>query len=219
MKDYAIIMLDASGYIVSWNAGAERINGYQAGEIIGKHFSIFYSTESIKSRYPEQEIEQEIEQALAQGRFEDEGWRLRKDGSKFWANVVITPLYDSAGHVYGFSKVTRDITERKQADETLRALNAQLEARVQHRTIELEQANSQLREKQSQLIEVKDEAEAANKAKSAFLANMSHEIRTPLGAILGFSTVTLSSPASPDSKRNLQPSKSSADDQCQCGGR
>jgi len=115
VKDYAIFMLDPKEYIVSWNAGAEGINGYQANEIIGQHFSRFYTTEDIQSDKPNQELQV----AAAEGRIEDEGWRVRKDGSQFWASVVITALQDEAG-LKGFSKVVRDINERKQAEEELR---------------------------------------------------------------------------------------------------
>src|ERR1051325_23801 len=115
-QDYAIFMLDAQGNIASWNAGAERIKGYQAAEIIGKHFSIFYPREAIEARWPERELEM----AAADGRFEDEGWRLRKDGSSFWANVVITAVRDENGSLKGFSKITRDLTERMQKEAQLR---------------------------------------------------------------------------------------------------
>src|SRR5437588_3000181 len=93
VKDYAIFMLEPDGTVASWNAGAERIKGYAPDEIIGRHFSLFYPPEAIAARWPQQELEI----AKQEGRFEDEGWRLRKDGSRFWANVVITVLYDGAG--------------------------------------------------------------------------------------------------------------------------
>jgi PAS domain S-box-containing protein len=114
--DYAIFMLDPNGNVATWNAGAERIKGYKADEIIGRHFSKFYPQDVIDRGWPEHELEV----ATAEGRFEDEGWRLRKDGSRFWANVVITALRDEKGQLRGFSKVTRDLTERKQAEEALR---------------------------------------------------------------------------------------------------
>jgi PAS domain S-box-containing protein len=106
VRDYAIFMLDPDGYISSWNRGAELNKGYAASEIIGKHFSVFYPQEKIEARWPEHELEV----ALREGRFEDEGWRLRKDGTRFWANVVITALRDSHGVHIGFVKVTRDMT-------------------------------------------------------------------------------------------------------------
>jgi PAS domain S-box-containing protein len=112
VQDYAIFRLDPEGRIVSWNAGAERIKRYTASEIIGKHFSIFYSTEDIAAGKPERELEI----ALREGRVEDEGWRVRKDKSLFWANVVITTLRDKQGNVQGFVKITRDMTERRQVE-------------------------------------------------------------------------------------------------------
>ena len=115
-QDYAIFMLDPQGRIASWNTGAERIKGYGATEIIGRHFSIFYPAEARESRWPERELEI----AAAEGRFEDEGWRLRKDGSSFWANVVITALRDEDGDLKGFSKITRDLTERMKKEVQLR---------------------------------------------------------------------------------------------------
>lgn len=116
VRDYAILMLDRDGHVVSWNAGAERIKGYQAGEIIGQHFSRFYSAEDIHSGKPEHELTV----ASTEGRLEDEGWRVRKDGTRFWANVIITAIRDQAGVLRGFSKVTRDVTERKRAEEQFR---------------------------------------------------------------------------------------------------
>ena len=121
--DYAIFMLDPEGRVATWNAGAERIKGYTAEEIVGQHFSRFYPQEAVDRGWPDEELRR----AAAEGRFEDEGWRVRKDGSRFWANVVITALRDEAGRLRGFSKVTRDLTERKQAEEKLPGLAAQLQ--------------------------------------------------------------------------------------------
>ena len=126
VKDYAIFMLDVSGYVASWNQGAERIKGYSADEIIGEHFSKFYSAEDIERGKPEEALRiAEIE-----GRCEFDGWRVRKDGSKFWANVVLTALKDGTERLYGFAKITRDMTERKliqqklQESERLAAMGA-----------------------------------------------------------------------------------------------
>ncbi|MEU9146689.1 PAS domain-containing sensor histidine kinase [Streptomyces sp. NPDC048349] len=113
--DYGIFMLDPGGHVSSWNAGAERIKGYAAADIIGKHFSVFYPPEDIAARKPHMELET----AIIDGRLEDEGWRIRKDGSRFWANVVITPLFDKTGELRGFGKVTRDMTERRAAEQAL----------------------------------------------------------------------------------------------------
>ncbi|MGW6689978.1 PAS domain-containing sensor histidine kinase [Streptomyces sp. NPDC054961] len=113
--DYGIFMLDPDGHVSTWNAGAERIKGYSAADIIGKHFSVFYPPEDIVARKPHLELES----AVADGRLEDEGWRIRKDGTRFWANVVITPLFDETGELRGFGKVTRDMTERRAAEQAL----------------------------------------------------------------------------------------------------
>jgi len=115
VADYAILMLDPEGHIASWNAGAERIKGYKPEEIIGQHFSRFYPTEDVEQGKPAHELKV----ASERGRLEDESWRIRKDGSRFWANVVITPLRDRTGRLLGFGKVTRDVTERKRTEELL----------------------------------------------------------------------------------------------------
>jgi PAS domain S-box-containing protein len=115
VKDYALLMLDQEGVVVSWNEGAERIEGYRAEEIIGQHFSRFYSAEDVGNGKPGFELEE----AKRNGRFENEGWRVRKDGSRFLANVVITALRDETGELRGFGKITRDITERKKYEEDL----------------------------------------------------------------------------------------------------
>ena len=115
VKDYAIVMLDPDGKIISWNPGAERIKGWRRDEIVGKHFSCFYPAEAVERGVPEQELKT----AAAEGRFEDEDWRVRKDGRKFWANVVITALRDPDGSLRGFGKVTRDLSERKLTEERL----------------------------------------------------------------------------------------------------
>ncbi|MCJ7604332.1 MAG: ATP-binding protein [Desulfobulbaceae bacterium] len=116
IKDYAIFMIDPAGRVLSWNEGAERIKGYRADEIVGRHFSCFYPEEDAKKGNPDNELRIADEK----GSFEDEGWRIRKDGSKFWANVVITALRDKTGRLRGFSKVIRDISERRRAEEKLR---------------------------------------------------------------------------------------------------
>lgn len=153
VKDYAIFMLDPTGHITTWNAGAERIKGYTADEIIGKHFSIFYTPEDLEDGKPAKELKI----ATATGVYEEEGWRVRKDGSRFWANVVITAIHKPDGSLAGFAKVTRDLTDRRAAQE--RAIQAAREAAA---------------------------SDEANRTKGAFLAAMSHELRTPLNAIGGY---------------------------------
>jgi PAS domain S-box-containing protein len=155
VRDYAIFMLDPEWRVASWNEGARRLKGYEEHEVLGKHFSVFYPTEDVATG----KIEREVEAVLADGRMEDEGWRVRKDGSRFWANVIITRVTDGDGNLIGFTKVTRDLTERRRADEDLRRLNDDLERRVRERTRELEHAL---------------------KARDEFLSIASHELKTPL---------------------------------------
>src|SRR3954447_19652009 len=114
-QDYAMFLLDPGGIILTCNVGATRINGYLPEEIVGQHFSHFYPVEQVQRRWPERELES----ARQQGRFEDEGWRVRKDGTRFWANVLITPIFQD-GELRTFSKIVRDLTERRQHEETLR---------------------------------------------------------------------------------------------------
>jgi PAS domain S-box-containing protein len=153
VRDYAIFALDHTGHILSWNLGAERLKGYTAAEIIGRHFSTFYLPEEVASGHPERQLRN----AARTGSVEDEGWRVRKDGSRFWANVVITALRNAEGELIGFAKVTRDLTERRNTEQ--RAI-----------------------EDARRVAEV----EAANRAKSEFLTSLSHELRTPLNAIGGY---------------------------------
>jgi PAS domain S-box-containing protein len=123
VQDRAIFMLDPSGLITSWNAGAQKINGYKAKEILGQHFSLFYPREGLVQHKPQRELDA----AAANGRFEGEGWRIRKDGSPFWANVVITAVRDQRGKLIGFSNITRDLSDRKHADDEQRKLASLVE--------------------------------------------------------------------------------------------
>lgn len=129
VKDYAIFALDSTGHIRTWNEGAQRLKGYAASEIIGEHFSRFYPTEDVQRGKPLWELEV----ATLEGRVEDEGWRVRKDGSRFWADVVITATRNQAGQLIGFTKITRDFTERMRAQEALARTNAELAAEVNER--------------------------------------------------------------------------------------
>jgi PAS domain S-box-containing protein len=124
IKDYAIIVLDPGGRVISWNGGAQRIKGYQADEILGQHFSLFYPPEAIAIGKPTTELKV----AKEEGRFEDDGWRVRKDGTRFWANVVVTPLDDDAGRLRGFVKITRDVTEKRKAEQEIVMRSMELEA-------------------------------------------------------------------------------------------
>jgi PAS domain S-box-containing protein len=155
VKDYAIFMLDPNGNVASWNEGARRFKGYEAGEIIGKHFSTFYTQEDKARHHPEYELKV----AREEGRYEEEGWRVRKDGSRFWASVVITRVNDERGNLLGYAKVTRDLSERKINEEKLREANTGLEQRVEERTKDLQKA-----------LRSRDE----------FLSIASHELKTPL---------------------------------------
>ena len=118
VRDYAIFLLDPQGNVASWNPGAERIKGYSAAEIIGKHFSSFYPEDDKLAGKPEYELKVAVEK----GRFEDENWRIRKDGSRFWASVVITRVRNESGKLIGFGKITRDLTERRVAEQRYRLL-------------------------------------------------------------------------------------------------
>ena len=163
VEDYAIFMLDPAGLIVSWNSGAERIKGYTASEIIGRHFRVFYPEDKQLAGHPEYELVQ----ALSEGHFEEEGWRVRKDGSLMWANVLITPVYDERGKHLGFAKVTRDITERRKHQQEREAA-AQSLADL---NVELGRANQVL--------------VATAEQRADFLAVTAHELRTPISVISG----------------------------------
>src|SRR6266568_320753 len=156
VRDYAIFMLDPEGRVSTWNNGAERIKGYKAWEIVGKHLSVFYPEEDLQTRKPWRELEV----AAQEGRFEDEGWRLRKDGSRFWANVIITALKDENGQLYGFGKVTRDFTDRMRSQEALQQANEQLANEVQERTRaerKLYESEQSLRRLSLHLLRTQDE--------------------------------------------------------------
>ena len=160
VEDYAIFLLSADGHVLTWNRGAERTKGYRAEEIIGQHFSVFYTAEERESGRPMKLLGQ----AAVRGRFEDEGWRVRKDGTRFWADVIVTALTDEAGTPYAYAKITRDLTERRASEEHQRQLLAEQRARAA--------------------------AEEALIARDRFLSIASHELKTPV-ASLGLSAESL----------------------------
>ena len=150
VRDYAIFVLDPQGFVLTWNEGARAIKGYTRDEIVGQHFSKFYLPEAVQTGWPTRELEL----AEKEGRFADEGWRVKKDGSSFWASVIITALRNSEGQLSGFAKVTQDLTERKQLEERTQDLNKELRSRVAQfdesqrllelRTLELQRLSAQL---------------------------------------------------------------------------
>jgi PAS domain S-box-containing protein len=172
VKDYAIFMLDPRGHIQSWNTGAARVNGYTAEDILGQHFRIFYTPEAVASRHPEHELEI----AARDGSYQEEGWRVRKDGSQFFASVVITAVRDGEGELMGFAKVTRDVTEWRAAEEARLKAAAELEVRVAERTRELTAVNERLEA-------AYEEAQRAVRMREEVLAVVSHDLRNPLGAV------------------------------------
>jgi PAS domain S-box-containing protein len=155
VADYAIFLLDSDGQVATWNAGAERIKGYTAQEIIGRPYATFFTEEDRDTCKPERLIEQ----ARELGKVEDEGWRVRKDGSRFWADAVLTAVHDAEGHLRGFAKVTCDLTQRKQMEENLKSLLAREQA-------------------------ARAEAECGREQLQQFLGVVAHDLRSPLTSIL-----------------------------------
>jgi PAS domain S-box-containing protein len=172
VRDYAIFALDPRGVVVSWNEGARRIKGYDEAEVLGRHFSIFYTPEEIQAG----KCDFELEEAALTGRFEDEGWRVRKDGSMLWASVVITALRDRNRKLIGFTKITRDLTERRRAEIRLRHAYEELEKKVEDRTRDLSISNASLRDRELEL-------EHAVRVRDEFLSIASHELKTPITTV------------------------------------
>ena len=162
VSEYAIFMLDETGRIKTWNTGAQRMKGYRADEIIGRHFEVFYPAEARDIGHPQRELEI----AVREGRYEEEGWRIRKDGSQFWASVVITALFDHTGHLIGFGKVTRDVTDRRLAAEAR------------------ERAADELREANRHLAAAREEI-------AEFLAVTAHELHSPITAMTGAADILM----------------------------
>lgn len=160
IQDYAIFMIDPKGVVMNWNRGAEKIKGYTAEEIVGKNFELFYPDDQRKIGKPAKNLKQ----ALEDGSYQEENWRIKKDGTLFWADVIITPLYDEKNNLRGFSKITRDITERKEIQEKILNLNKKLEENVH----QLESMNAEL---------------------EAFTYSVSHDLRAPLRAIHGYTKI------------------------------
>ncbi len=161
VRDYAIFLLDPEGRITSWNAGGERLKGYRREEIVGRHFSVFYPPGDIAAGKPEEKLRI----AAAEGRVEDEGWRVRKDGSQFWANVVLTALRDDTGTLIGFAKVTRDLTSRRQAEDARLHVAEERSARVV--------------------------AEMMVRERDEFLSVAAHELKTPVTSLRGFAQLLI----------------------------
>ena len=195
IKDYAVFMLDPDGHILSWNEGARLIKGYTAQEVLGHSFEIFYPAEAVADGFPKMELKE----AARVGRFEDEGWRIRKDGSRFWANVVITAVRDLRGNLLGFAKVTRDLTSRKEAEEQARMLAAEQAAHA-----EALAQNEELQRLTVELESALETAERSTRVRDDVLAVVAHDLRNPVHTILGAAGVVEVIPSGEDHDRHVQ---------------
>ena len=180
LQDYAVFMMDPQGRVAMWNVGAERITGWKPEEVLGESFTIFFTPEDRGKRRPEDVLRH----AALDGRYEEEGYRVRKDGSGFWANVIYTRVMDDEGNLIGFSAVIRDLTERKRAEEELQRLNAELEKRVLERTAELVSTIAQRERLQEQLLH-------AQKMESigTLAGGLAHDFNNLLNVISGYASI------------------------------
>ncbi len=198
--DYAIFWLDPSGCITSWNAGAERITGYAAAEVSGSHFSRFFTDEDRVRHAPERTLSI----AAAEGRYVGQGWRVRKDGTRFWAYAVVDRILDAEGRLIGFAKITHDETDQRANEEALHEAHALLERRVMERTQELTQRTLELERLNEALRQARREAEDASRVKSQFLAAASHDLRQPFQAMRLFYDLARRQNADPKLDPTLQ---------------
>jgi PAS domain S-box-containing protein len=169
--DYAIILLNTDGTVLSWSGAGERIQRFRTDEIIGRHFSVFYRQEDVRLGKPQKLLEE----AAAKGRVDDEGWRLRKDGSKFWAHENITALRDRAGRLCGFGEIVSDVTNRKQVEGLLRNLNVTLDQRVQEGTSQRAQADRELRDSLGQLRALAGRLQSVREEERTCIAREIHD--------------------------------------------
>ena len=195
IKDYAVFMLDPDGRILSWNEGARLIKGYTAPEVLGRSFEIFYPGEAVADGFPKRELKE----AARVGRFEDEGWRIRKDGSRFWANVVITAVRDLRGNLLGFAKVTRDLTARREAEEQARMLAAEQAAHA-----EAARRNEELYRLNTELESALAMAERSTRMRDDVLAVVAHDLRNPVHTIVSAAGVVEIIPSGEDQQRQVK---------------